>query len=428
MNQAQDEANNRRRSYLVRSQTRTPRTEDFEQYERLKATLRRSAKRRDRFYRVPADGSFSLEKFADHENLFRAFKNLQAHGGDGAGVDKVSFDDFSPSEVFSVLRQVSLAIKNKAYRPNETRTVPIPKPDGDKRYLKLQTIVDRTIAKSLQLALMPLAQQRLPRLTQSVVSLYKELHDTVRRSRQFWLAPDDIKKCFDNVSVEAVMDSFHDQFSNPDLLWLIEIVLRGSEGPERHVGIDQGSPFSPMAMEWLLHSRLDVPFAQQTSNQTLLRYVDNLLVICGDAQSGEQALAVCEELLVPLSMELKHAPADNPFDLRESSPNRKILGFNPVWTDQLQLGLPNGAYDALRKKLTEAHKTPDPGKQAMSVINGFVNAYGPAMTVPDRPTIISRLIDVLVVCEHWEYPLERLGELAEKAYGEWTELFISGDT
>ncbi|MDM4019377.1 reverse transcriptase domain-containing protein [Roseiconus lacunae] len=399
----------------------------------MKASLRRATKARDSFYRVPAnDRDFSLAKLADKDNLFRAFKNLQAHGGDGVGLDGATFSDFSPSEVFSVLRQVSLAIKDKTYRPSRTRTVPIPKPDGDTRDLELQTVIDRTVAKSLQLALLPLAQQRLPRLTQSVVGVYKELHDTVRRTRQFWLAPDDIKKCFDNVSVEAVMDSFRDRFSNPDLLWLIETVVRGFEGPERHVGeskgISQGCPFSPMAMEWLLHSRLDIPFAQQTSSQTLLRYVDNLLVVCSDAQSGEQALAVCKELLAPLRMKLKHAPEDNPFDLREPSNDRSILGFNPVWTDQLQLGIPSGTYDALRKKLVEAHRTPNPGKQAMSVINGFINAYGPAMTVPDRPTIISRLFDVLAECKHWEYPSNRLCGLAEKAYGEWSKPFVPGDT
>ena len=379
-----------RRRLPFESRTREPRREDFEQYTRVKASLRRATKSRDSFYRVPADDrDFALAKLADKDNLFRAFKNLQAHGGDGAGLDGATFSDFSPSEIFSVLRQMSLAIKDKTYRPSRTRTVPIPKPDGDTRDLELQTVIDRTVAKSLQLALTPLAQQRLPRLTQSVTSLYKELHDTVRHTRQLWLAPDDIKKCFDNVSVEAVMDSFRDMFSNPDLFWIIETVIRGAEGPERQVGIDQGSPFSPMAMEWLLHSRLDVPFAQQASNQTLLRYVDNLLITCSDAQSGERALVVCEELLTPLSMELKHAPGDNPFDLRESSPDRKILGFNPVWENQLQLGIPSGTYDTLRKKLVEAHRTPDPGKQAMSVINGFINAYGPAMTATDRQTIIS---------------------------------------
>lgn len=417
------ESQERRRRALIRSVTHRPSSSYYESYERLKASLQ-AARGRKSCFSCDSEGDFSLSKFAAKDNLMRAYQNLKAHGGQGAGADDVCFSDLSGSEVFRILDVVSCAIRAREYRPAETRCVEIPKADGGTRRLQLQTIIDRTVSKSLQQALAPIAKQRLPRMNQSVTQLYKELHDIVSCTGHFTVVPDDIRQCFDNVSVEAVVDVFREEFSNPDLLWIIETVIRGSEGPERRVGIDQGSPFSPMAMEWLLHSRLDIPFNQRMPNQTLLRYVDNLLVVCSDAQHGSEALAVCEELLGTLGMELKHAPGDNPFDLREPSPDRMILGFNPTWTNQLQLGIPNGVFNGLREKLSEAARASAPCKQAKSVINGFLSQYGPAMTVPERGTIVSQLSEVLIECEHLEYPFERLGDLAEKAHEEWTRLFV----
>ena len=87
---------------------------------------------------------------------------------------------------------------------------------------------------------------------------------------------------------------------------LFNRLLRG--GRNRDVGISQGGPLSPLAMELVLDVFLNSPLQGELSKMTPFwfgRYVDDGLLLVPDRESGLRAVQVIEELLASLGLEMK---------------------------------------------------------------------------------------------------------------------------
>ncbi len=379
-------------------------------------------------YQVPSPNVFELDKLVSPDNLYVAFCELLSGGGVASGVDGLRLDEFSKPEIFAALRTYRDAVLDRSYRPVETRAVEIPKSSGGTRTLKLHCAVDRALAKALNNAMSPWARSAAPRLTESVHQLYARMQRTIREQQLFTLTVDDVRKCFDEVRIDDVMSVLRESVSQPDLIWLSETLMRGHEGSNRQVGIDQGSPWSPTAVELTLHQLLDVPFAREASSNTLLfRYADNLLILSSDSQSGLESQALCRELLQRHSMTLK-AQDPPPFDLRDPSHGHVVLGLIPWWDQNcLRFRIPDEAYQVLEQQLLVAGTINRPLKQATAVVNGFISAYGPALTAMEVPNVLSRLGRVLFDNGHYEFPEDRLGDQMGRAYQRWIELDPPGD-
>ncbi len=132
-------------------------------------------------YSIESAAEFDLSKFAHHDNLKKAWNILKAEGGHGAGVDGLTFTDFSEGEVSGALRKAAREILDRSYTPQPTRIVKIPKDDGRFRELQLQTLVDRTIAKALDICLKDFWRARLPRLGQDVHRMYAAMNRAIRQ-------------------------------------------------------------------------------------------------------------------------------------------------------------------------------------------------------------------------------------------------------
>lgn len=66
--------------------------------------------RRYPIYTVSEPDRFLITEFSQPENLHAAYRLLEQTGGSAPGVDGLSFEDFSPSEIYAALRCVSQAI------------------------------------------------------------------------------------------------------------------------------------------------------------------------------------------------------------------------------------------------------------------------------------------------------------------------------
>ncbi len=324
---------------------------------------------------------FDLEQFASPERLASVFRILKANGGDGAGEDRITYSDFSGPELFEALRHVSHSIRTHQYVPHPTRSALIPK-DRERtkfRELQLHRVVDRVIDKALQLSLDGFFRDLLPRLGKDVHDVYAEMQWSARRNNGRYLTVDDIENCFPNAPIAAVLECHRQHISQPDLLWLIETIVRGHEGPEHTTGLYQGSPYSPIAMELLLHIHLDTRFGTEFRGfPLLLRYVDNINILSTSESEGRQAIEFCRNVLLDLGFTLKgeRPPMDRPIDLNTEHPDRKVLGLNPCWKNgQLTLTAPVSALEDLRYGLSEALTTLAPKATALSVIQGWVNFW-----------------------------------------------------
>ena len=134
------------------------------------------------------------------------------------------------------------------------------------------------------------------RPNRGVLRLLAELEEVVMSEGRWVLAIDDVKKAFDNVPIDDVLADHQPYVRDPALLPLIEVVLRGGDDA-RVIGIDQGSAYSPTALNVRLHHAHDQHIDGSTVSPPCYRYADNLVYLCGCVSEGHQALHQSKELL-----------------------------------------------------------------------------------------------------------------------------------
>ena len=201
------------------------------------------------------------------------------------------------------------------------------------------------------------------------------------------LAIDDVKKAFDNVPIAPLMETFAEHINDPSLLQLVETILRGGEDRGRAVGIPQGDPLSPLALNVYLHRVHDLPLEGDRDFPPLYRYADNLCYLTGSVPEGHLALDRVRRLLAHAGLALKGADGD-PVDLREGG-SASLLGFRlSLHEDRLRLGLGEDALeDDMALCLISSPRRPRPpprGPDGPAGV-GRVARPGPRRPDGDRP-------------------------------------------
>jgi hypothetical protein len=176
-------------------------------------------------------------------------------------------------------------------------------------------------------------------------------------------------------------------------------------------------------MELLLHTYLDTRFGTEFREiPHLLRYVDNLNIVCRSEREGREALQFCENVLKNLGFNLKpeRPPMDVPMDLRRANRNRKVLGLNPVWrNEQLHFTIPETAFDDVTAGIAESVIRDNPIGTALAVARGWLNAMGPTLTEAATPTIVDRVISISRRCGFTELRSCDLHETCRLANDRW---------
>jgi hypothetical protein len=192
------------------------------------------------------------------------------------------------------------------------------------------------------------------------------------------LTIDDIRRAYDNVSIEIVMELHRRHITDPQILWLCETVLRGHEGPERTIGIDQGSAYSPIALNLLLHYALDIRLQSGAADHLWLRYADNLAFLTQSVRQGREALRQASQLLQTVGLTLKGQDGA-PANLLQGG-WKQLLGFRiSLRGNQIHYGLDAKEWKGLAEALDYAHTSENPPMMAQRVIQGWIEGYGPAL-------------------------------------------------
>jgi RNA-directed DNA polymerase len=229
-----------------------------------------------RAIRLGYDGyPLRVAQIADKENLYYCWRQLASGGGKAPGADGYTYSEFSPGEVGQIMRDLSEQVLEGVYRAEPVRRVKIPKPGTDKfRTLKISTLCDRVLGKALDIAFKAFWEKRF--LTRSygfrprrnTWQMLAHLEVAMQKSGRRVLAVDDLKNAFDNVPVDLVIQCHRDALERAQqrnftreeknqTLALVEAVLRGCD-KGREIGIDQGGPYSPTALNVLLHYHHDM--------------------------------------------------------------------------------------------------------------------------------------------------------------------------
>ena len=275
------------------------------------------------------------DKVYRRDVLERAWGQVRANRG-AAGIDRITLADVEQYGVDRLLDELAADLKDGSYRPLPARRVFIPKPGRqERRPLSIPTVRDRIVQAALKTVIEPIFEAdfepcsfgfRPRRAARDALQL---ILDECYRGRR-WVVETDIADCFEAIPHERLMQAIEERIVDRHVLKLLRALLRAGvmeEGAVRRgvSGTPQGGVVSPLLCNVYLH-RLDRAW-QTRGHGVLVRYADDLVVMCRTEAEARCALTALRALLAELGLEPKQAKT-RIVHLREGGEGFDFLGFH----------------------------------------------------------------------------------------------------
>jgi group II intron reverse transcriptase/maturase len=296
----------------------------------LQRTLYRAAKAEPgrRFHAL-------YDKLLRRDVLERAWGQVRANRG-AAGIDRVTLAAVEQYGVDRLLDELAAGLKAGSYRPLPARRVFIPKPGSqERRPLSIPTVRDRVVQAAAKTVLEPIFEADFEpcsfgfRPKRSAHDALQLILDECFRGRR-WVVETDIASCFEAIPHDRLMAAVEERVVDRHLLKLLRALLRAGvmeQGTVRRSvsGTPQGGVISPLLCNVYLH-RLDRDW-QTRGCGVLVRYADDLVVMCKTEPEARRALAALQAALSELGLELKQAKT-RIVHLAEGGEGFDFLGFH----------------------------------------------------------------------------------------------------
>ncbi|MDQ6774685.1 MAG: group II intron reverse transcriptase/maturase [Actinomycetota bacterium] len=299
----------------------------------LQRTLYRAAKAdpRRRFHAL-------YDKVLRRDVLERAWELVRANHG-AAGIDKQSIADVEEYGVSKLLDQLVVDLREGRWRPLPARRVFIPKPGRDElRPLSIPAVRDRIVQSAAKLVIEPIFEADMLecsfgfRPRRSAHDALQVLVDEAWRGRR-WIVESDVANCFEAIPHSQLMSAIEERIVDRQVLKLLRAMLRAGVMEDQAVrrtdaGTPQGGVISPCLCNVYLH-RLDRQWTER-GHGVLVRYADDVVVMCRTRAEAERALVALREILSELGLTLKDAKT-RIVELREGGEGLDFLGFHHRW-------------------------------------------------------------------------------------------------
>ena len=231
--------------------------------------------------------------------LERAWGQVRRNRG-AAGIDRVTLAAVEQYGVDRLLDELAADLKAGSYRPLPARRVFIPKPGSqERRPLSIPTVRDRIVQTALKTVIEPIFEADFEpcsfgfRPRRAAHDALQVLIDEAARGRR-WVVETDIANCFEAIPHDRLMQAIEERIVDRQILKLLRVLLRAGvmeEGTVRRSisGTPQGGVVSPLLCNVYLH-RLDRDW-QTRGRGVLVRYADDLVVMCRTETEAQRALA-----------------------------------------------------------------------------------------------------------------------------------------
>jgi group II intron reverse transcriptase/maturase len=244
--------------------------------------------------------------------LQEAWKRVRANRG-AAGLDAQTIAEVEQYGVELFLEEIGDTLRAGEYRPSATLRRYIPKADGKQRPLGIPTVRDRVVQMAAKLVLDPIFEAdflpcsygyRLGRSAQMAKEAVRKLG-----YQNHHVLDADIRAYFDRIDHDKLMKLVAMRISDRRVLKLIEQwlkagVMEDGEIRSTTTGVPQGGVISPLLSNIYLHV-LDKLWTRHSSHLgTLVRYADDLVVVCKTRQQTEDAERDVRKYLARLGLEL----------------------------------------------------------------------------------------------------------------------------
>ena len=244
-----------------------------------------------------------FETLCQPETLISAWKQVHRNGA-ATGGDGETSHEFSRN-LDARIRRLRTELLSGQYRPGPLRKVPMKKPDGKLRLLRIPGIADRVVQGACQ----KLLSHRLDARMSSASFGYRPARSVAQAldrartiaSRNPWALDADILSFFDEVRHDRLLDEIGIWVDDSRVLALVEVWLRAFGGRK---GLAQGAPISPFLANIFLHP-LDLTFRRR--GYPHVRYADDFVVFARSKNRAKAAMQTARECLRRRGLKLNEA-------------------------------------------------------------------------------------------------------------------------
>lgn len=309
------------------------RTAEQDNVRELQRTLFRAAKADPgrRFHAL-------YDKVVRSDVLERAWGQVRRNRG-AAGIDQASIADVEQYGVPRLLEELAADLRDGSYRPLAARRVFIAKPGSDERRpLSIPAVRDRIVQAAARIVLEPIFEAGFQpcsfgfRPRRAAHDALQVLVDEAWRGRR-WVVETDIANCFKAIPHDRLMQAIEERVCDRHVLKLLRALLRAGVMQDGTVqrsvaGTPQGGVISPLLANVYLN-RLDRAW-QTRGHGVLVRYADDLVVLCRTEREAERALGTLRSILAEVGLAPKEAKT-RIVHLREGGEGLTFLGFEHRW-------------------------------------------------------------------------------------------------